>query len=185
MRASCDFLVIGSGIAGLSVALELADHGKVVILTKRSRDDSASSWAQGGIAAVLDPEDSFDAHVADTLTTGGGLSRRDVVEMVVHDGPERVKKLVEIGAQFSTNGDGDGLDLTREGGHSARRVVHAGDMTGREIQRALLAATAAHHNIEIVEDAMVIDLIEASRLGARRGVVGAYVLHESTGKVWV
>jgi L-aspartate oxidase len=186
MRASCDFLVIGSGIAGLSVALELADHGKVVVLTKRTRLDSASNWAQGGIAAVLDPEDSFEAHVADTLTTGGGITRREIVEMVVEGGPERVQNLVELGAQFSTNGHGDGLDLTREGGHSARRVVHAGDMTGQEIQRALLAATSQHANIEIVEDATVVDLIEASRLGAaRRGVVGAYVLKETTGEVWV
>jgi L-aspartate oxidase len=156
-----------------------------VVLTKRTRRDSASNWAQGGIAAVLDPEDSFDAHVADTLTTGGGIARRDIVEMVVEDAPKRVKQLVELGTRFSKNGHGDGLDLTREGGHSARRVVHAGDMTGQEIQRALIAATAEHANIQIVEDAMVIDLIAASRLGARRGVVGAYVLREDTGEVWV
>lgn len=185
MRASCDYLVIGSGIAGISFALGVADRGKVTIVTKRSRYDSASNRAQGGIAAVLDPDDSFESHVIDTMRTGGGLSRRDIVEMVVEDGPARVRELIERGARFTQRQDEDALDLTREGGHSARRVVHAGDITGQEIQRALLESVAQHPNIEILEDAMAIDLIEASRFGERRGVLGAYILLEQTGEVAV
>lgn len=184
MRVECDFLVIGSGVAGLTFALQASEHGEVTIVTKRSRTDSATNWAQGGIAAVLDPEDSFEAHIQDTLGTGGGLSHRDVVEMVVRDGPARIRELMEIGAKFSANEDGAGLDLTREGGHSARRVVHAGDITGREVQRALVAAVAENKRITILEDHMAVDLIEQSRFGApRRQVVGAYVLDEKTGDV--
>ncbi|MEM9067887.1 MAG: L-aspartate oxidase [Myxococcota bacterium] len=182
MRVDCDFLVIGSGVAGLTFALEAAKHGRVTVVTKRSRTDSATNWAQGGIAAVLDPADSFEAHVKDTLGTGGGLSHTDVVEMVVRDGPERIRELMEIGAEFSRR-HGE-LDLTREGGHSARRVVHAGDITGREVQRALLAAVEENEAIEIAEDHMAVDLIEESRFGGlRRRVVGAYILHEPTGEV--
>lgn len=186
MRVECDFLVIGSGVAGLTFALQASEHGEVTIVTKRSRTDSATNWAQGGIAAVLDPEDTFEAHIEDTLGTGGGLSHKDVVEMVVRDGPERIRELMEIGAKFSAKegGDGEELDLTREGGHSARRVVHAGDITGREVQRALVAAVAENERITILEDHMAVDLIEQSRFGApRRQVVGAYVLHEKTGDV--
>lgn len=183
MRVDCDYLVIGSGVAGLTFALEASRHGKVTIVTKRSRTDSATNWAQGGIAAVLDPGDSFEAHIDDTLATGGGLSKPEVVEMVIRDGPERIRELMEIGATFSPDQDGEGLDLTREGGHSARRVVHAGDITGREVQRALVAAVAQNARIEILEDHMAVDLIEQSRFGKPRGVVGAYVLDENTGAV--
>jgi L-aspartate oxidase len=184
MRIACDYLVIGSGIAGLTFALRAAEHGKVVVLTKRSRTDSATSWAQGGIAAVLDPSDSFEAHVADTLGTGGGIAHPDVVDMVVRDGPERIRELIELGAQFSTAEEDDGhLDLTREGGHSARRVVHAGDITGREVQRALLAAAGSHRNIQIFDDHMAIDLVPSSRFATGRRIVGAYVLEEATGAV--
>lgn len=184
MRVDCDFLVIGTGVAGLTFALEAAKHADVTILTKRSSSDSATNWAQGGIAAVLDPEDSFEAHVRDTLGTGGGLSHRDVVEMVVSDGPERVRELMELGTRFSQQEGKAELDLTREGGHSARRIVHAGDITGREVQRALLAAVEESPRIRILEDHMAVDLIEQSRFGApRRQVVGAYALDESTGEV--
>lgn len=183
MRADCDYLVIGSGVAGLTFALRASAHGRVTIVTKRSRTDSATNWAQGGISAVLDPEDSFEAHINDTLTTGGGLSKNDVVEMVVRDGPERIRELMQIGADFTRNQEGDGLDLTREGGHSARRVVHAGDITGREVQRALVAAVAKNDRIEILEDHMAVDLIEGSRFGQERRIHGAYVLEEATGAV--
>ncbi|HJK91709.1 MAG TPA: L-aspartate oxidase [Polyangiaceae bacterium LLY-WYZ-15_(1-7)] len=185
MRVDCDFLVIGSGVAGLSFALEASKHAHVTIITKRSRTDSATNWAQGGIAAVLDPKDSFEAHIQDTLGTGGGIAHEDVVEMVVHEGPQRIRELMEIGAEFSRrHGREDELDLTREGGHSARRVVHAGDITGREVQRALLHAAEKSANIRIVEDHMAVDLIEHSRWGGpRRQVVGAYVLEEKTGEV--
>ncbi|MFZ1864443.1 MAG: L-aspartate oxidase [Polyangiales bacterium] len=183
MRAQSDYLVLGSGVAGLSFALEAARHGSVTMVTKRSRTDSATNWAQGGIAAVLDPSDSFEAHARDTLNTGGGLSHLEVVEMVVRDGPARIRELMELGARFSLTGEGPTLDLTREGGHSARRVVHAGDITGEEIQRVLVEAAAASPNIQIIEDHMAIDLVEASKFGGPPRVVGAYVLDERTGAV--
>lgn len=183
MRSECDYLVLGSGVAGLSFALEAARHGTVTMVTKRSRTDSATNWAQGGIAAVLDPKDSFEAHVTDTLKTGGGLSHEDVVEMVVRDGPSRIQELMELGAQFSLREESEALDLTREGGHSARRVVHAGDITGAEVQRVLVEAAAASPNITIREDHMAIDLVLSSRRGDRPRVVGAYVLDERTGEV--
>ena len=183
MRAECDYLVLGSGVAGLSFALEAARHSRVTIVTKRSRTDSATNWAQGGIAAVLDPTDSFEAHVNDTLGTGGGLSHRDIVEMVVRDGPDRIRELMDLGAKFSRTEEGLSLDLTREGGHSARRVVHAGDITGEEVQRVLVQAAVASPNIDIAEDHMAIDLVEASKFGGPRRVVGAYVLDETSGKV--
>lgn len=189
MRITCDYLVLGSGIAGLTFALEAAKRGEVIVVTKRSAFDSATAWAQGGIAAVLDPTDSFESHVQDTLRTGGGLSDPRVVEMVVREGPARVQALIEMGAEFSwapgeegtTNGPQ--LDLTREGGHSARRVVHAGDITGREVQRVLVARTREHQRIRLDEHHMAVDLIEMSRFGGPRGVVGAYVLDEETGEV--
>ena len=183
MRFECDYLVLGSGVAGLSFALEASLHGSVTMVTKRSRTDSATNWAQGGIAAVLDPADSFEAHVSDTLSTGGGLSHRDVVELVVRDGPSRIRELVELGAQFSLRDESESLDLTREGGHSARRVVHAGDITGEEVQRVLVEAAASSPNITIHEDHMAIDLVLSSRGGEGPRVVGAYVLDEATGEV--
>jgi L-aspartate oxidase len=183
MRVECDYLVLGSGVAGLSFALEAARHGRVTMVTKRNRSDSATSWAQGGIAAVLDPTDSFEAHVRDTMGTGGGLSHRDVVEMVVRDGPGRIRELMDLGARFSLGEHGESLDLTREGGHSARRVVHAGDVTGAEVQRVLVDAAAASPNIEIIENHMAVDLVEASKFDGAPGVLGAYVLDETTGEV--
>ncbi len=187
MRISCDYLVLGSGVAGLTFALEAAKHGAVRVVTKRSTNDSATAWAQGGIAAVLDPEDTFEAHVADTLATGNGLSHRDIVEMVIRDGPDRVRALMALGAEFSSRQGEEGedsLDLTREGGHSARRVVHAGDITGREVQRALVDAVHQHPNIQIDQHHMAVDLIEQSHiLGGPRRVVGAYVLDEDSGEV--
>ncbi len=182
MRVDCEILVIGSGVAGLSFALEAAKKAKVTMVTKRARTEAATNYAQGGIAAVLSPEDSFEAHIKDTLATGGGLSHEDVVQLVIEEGPGRIRHLMELGAEFSRK-EGN-LDLTREGGHSARRVVHAGDITGREVQRALVAAADANPNITILEDHMAVDLIEQSRFGGpRRQVVGAYVLEEPTGEV--
>jgi L-aspartate oxidase len=183
MRVECDYLVLGSGVAGLSFALEAARHGRVTMVTKRSRTDSATNWAQGGIAAVLDPTDSFEAHVSDTIGTGGGLSHRDVVEMVVRDGPDRIRELMDLGAKFSRHEESRELDLTREGGHSARRVVHAGDITGEEVQRVLVDAAAKSPNIEIIENHMAVDLVETSKFGGASRVAGAYVLDEGTGEV--
>ena len=183
MRVECDYLVLGSGVAGLSFALEAARHGRVTMVTKRSRTDSATNWAQGGIAAVLDPTDSFEAHVSDTMGTGGGLSHRDIVEMVVRDGPDRIRELMALGARFTRREEDLTLDLTREGGHSARRVVHAGDITGEEVQRVLVDAAAASPNIEIIENHMAVDLVETSKFGGASRVVGAYILDETTGDV--
>src|SRR5258708_25489628 len=118
-----DYLVIGSGIAGLSFALHAAEHGRVIVVTKRSVEESNTNYAQGGIAAVLDPTDSFEAHIADTLTVGEGLCHREIVELTVREGPAAVRELVDrFGARFD-RADGDALDLAREGGHSARRVA--------------------------------------------------------------
>jgi L-aspartate oxidase len=185
MRTKTDYLVLGSGIAGLTFALSAARRGRVTIVTKRTASDAATAWAQGGIAAVLAPDDSFGEHAADTLTTGGGLSHRQIVEMVVEDGPARIEALLELGVHFSATRDSSpdlgpsalaGLDLAREGGHGKRRVVHAGDITGAEVQRALLDAVAAQPNIEMLIDHMAIDLIDLARMGGPRRIIGAYVL---------
>ncbi|HEY8429289.1 MAG TPA: L-aspartate oxidase [Sandaracinaceae bacterium] len=187
MRFTSDYLVLGSGIAGLTFALEAARHGEVVVVTKRGIADSSTNWAQGGIAAVMDPEDSFAAHASDTLAVGYGLSKPDIVELVVKDGPDRIRDLIELGAIFDTKGkraeNGGVLDLTREGGHTARRVVHAGDVTGREIQRVLVDATRKHPNIRIYEHHMAVDLIDLSKFGGPHQIAGAYVLDEAAGEV--
>jgi hypothetical protein len=193
MRIRCDYLVLGSGVAGLTCALEAAKHGRVAVITKRSLADSNTNWAQGGIAAVMDPGDSFKAHAEDTLRVGYGLSKRDVVDMVVEGGPDRIRELMALGAEFDTKGSADGepaaivdgvaLDLTREGGHTARRVVHAGDVTGKEVQRVLMEAARRTPNIEIFEHHMAIDLIELSKLGGPHQVAGAYVLDETKGEI--
>ena len=183
MRTSTDYLVIGSGVAGLTFALEAAAHGDVIVLTKRTCSDSNTNRAQGGIAAVLDPTDSVEAHVADTLTTGGGLSDPKIVRMIVSEGPGYVRELVELGAVFDQGKDGAPFDLTREGGHSARRVAHAGDITGAEVQRALAAAVDAHPRIRVFENHMAIDLIEMSRYGSSRRVAGVYALEVETSEV--
>jgi len=182
VRESTDFLVIGSGIAGLSFALHAARHGEVVVVTKRAAGDSATSWAQGGVAAVLGPEDSFSKHADDTRVAGAGLCHDIVVDLCVREAPEAVRWLAGVGASFSTNSNGD-LDLGREGGHSERRVVHAGDITGREIQRALLEAVRASPNIRMLEWHMGVDLITMSSFGGPDICVGAYVLDEERGVV--
>jgi L-aspartate oxidase len=188
VHLECDYLVIGSGIAGLSFALDVADSGRVIVVTKRDRAESNTRYAQGGIAAVLAPDDSFDAHVEDTVDAGAGLCHRDAVEATVRDGPARVRELVARGVEF-TRTDPDRadsrLDLGREGGHKRRRVAHHEDLTGREIARALVAAVDAHESIEVLEDHVAIDLVTRSRLGwiGRDEVLGAYVLDQSTGRV--
>ncbi len=177
-----DFLVLGSGIAGLSFALRAAEHGEVVICTKRKPDDAATSFAQGGVAAVLSPADSFEKHFEDTMTAGAGLCHDVVVDICVREGPAAVRWLMDQGAEFSraTNGE---LDLGREGGHSERRVVHATDITGREIERALLAAVKRSKNVRILEWHMGVDLVTLSKFGGPDRCVGAYVLDEKRGIV--
>ena len=187
MLIRCDYLVIGSGVAGLTFALEAAREADVLVVTKRDLFQSATANAQGGIAAVLDPTDSFERHVDDTLEAGRGLSHPDIVQMVVRDGPDRVRALIELGADFSRvagepNHEAE-LDLTREGGHSARRVVHAGDVTGREVQRAMNIAVGQHPRVRVLENHMAIDLIDHARHGGQQRVIGAYVLDQRSGAV--
>jgi len=172
-----DFLVIGSGIAGLTFALDIAEHGSVTIITKRSRDESNTRYAQGGIAAVFAPDDTPEAHAADTLIAGAGLCHEVVAEICAKEGTDRVRELIARGASFDR--DGDALSLTREGGHSARRVVHTADATGAEVERALVETASRHPNIRIVEHQTAIDLIMLSRFGGPDLCVGAYVLDES------
>jgi L-aspartate oxidase len=182
VKASTDYLVIGSGIAGLSFALRAAHHGEVTVVTKRTSNDAATSWAQGGVAAVLGPEDSFQKHIEDTKSAGAGLCHDATVDLCVREAPDAIRWLSEVGATFSMTTGGD-LDLGREGGHSERRVVHAGDITGREIQRALLAAVREHPNIRLLEWHMGVDLIMLSSFGGPEVCVGAYILDESRGVV--
>jgi L-aspartate oxidase len=176
MAQSFDFLVLGGGVAGLTFALDASEHGTVAVLTKRSRSESNTLYAQGGIASVLAEDDSFDEHIQDTLVAGAGLCKREAVEVAVKNGPERLKALVALGARFNEAENGD-LDLTREGGHSRRRIVHAGDITGKEVIRALLAACAEKQNISFFADTTAIDLIldKAKPRGERRAL-GCYAL---------
>src|SRR5262249_11524165 len=134
-----DFLVIGSGIAGLTFALDVAGRGEVTIITKRARDESNTRYAQGGIAGVFAPDDTPDAHIKDTLVAGAGLCHEVVADLCAREGPDRIRDLVARGAKFDED-PGGALNLTREGGHSARRVVHTADATGAEVERALVAA---------------------------------------------
>jgi L-aspartate oxidase len=185
-----DYLVLGSGIAGLTFALRVAPRGRVAIVTKKDRAESNTNYAQGGIASVTSKEDSFESHVRDTLTAGAGLCRESVVRTIIEEGPERVAELIELGVKFSEsdapNEDGGRhLDLGREGGHSERRILHAKDVTGREIERALLAAVAAQPNIEIFENHIAIDLITSQKLGyvGTNRCLGAYVHEKRSGRV--
>jgi L-aspartate oxidase len=182
-----DFVVIGSGIAGLSFALKAARHGSVALITKRARGDSSTVHAQGGIACVTGEDDSFDLHVADTLATGAGLSDEAVVRTIVSEGPERIRELLEVGVRFDGNGGAGERDfaLAREGGHSRRRILHARDATGREIERALLAAVAETPAIELFENRMAVDLVTTGKLGfaSEERCVGVYVLDEGSGAV--
>src|SRR2546422_2678497 len=185
-----DFLVLGSGIAGLTFALKVASHGRVAIITKKNRAESNTNYAQGGIAAVTSKEDSFELHVRDTLEAGAGLCKEKVVRTIVQEGPACIAELIELGMKFSERevpgpGRARELDLGREGGHSKRRILHAKDVTGREIERALLAAVAQRPNIEIFENHFAVDLITTQRLD-RRGpnrCAGVYVLDNQTGEV--
>ena len=183
-----DYVVVGSGLAGLTFALKAADKGSVAIVTKRSRADSNTAWAQGGIACVTSSEDSIDLHVRDTLVAGDGLCNEEAVRTIVGEGPERISELVSLGVSFDERTTPDGVrerDLGREGGHSKRRILHARDATGSEIERTLLAAVAAHPGITVLENHMAVDLITTGKLGyaMQDRCVGLYVLDEVTGEV--
>jgi L-aspartate oxidase len=175
-----DVLIIGSGIAGLTFALKIADHAAVALVTKKRRADSNTNYAQGGIAAVMSPTDSFELHIEDTLRAGAGLCHVDAVEELVREGPARVRELMAWGADFTAAADG--LSLGREGGHSRRRIVHTQDLTGREIERALLQAVAEHPAIETCEDHLGLDLLLGERDG-RRSCAGAIVYDHREGEI--
>jgi len=176
MKITSDFLVIGTGIAGLSYALKVADQGTVSLVTKRDIDISATQLAQGGIAAVSSVEDSFSSHAEDTMVAGAYLSNPDIVQMVVEAGPKAIKDLIDWGVNFSRNQ----YDLTREGGHSHRRILHAKDATGREIERALVEAALNHPNITLYQHHIAVDLITESKVRQQQlddnRCLGAYIL---------
>ncbi len=184
MIVDVDYLVIGSGLAGLTYALSVAQQGRVALLTKKTRSDANSSWAQGGIAGVLADDDSFDLHVSDTLIAGAGLCHEDAVEILVREGPERIRELIAMGAQFNMEPDAEGqsvLSLGREGGHSRNRIVHTADYTGWECERTLLEAVKRCPAIEVHEHYFVTDLaIEETDAG--RVCTGARALHGQTGE---
>ncbi len=186
-----DFLVIGSGIAGLSFAIKAAEHGSVTIITKGKLLDSNTAWAQGGISAVLppelrDPEDNCEKHVADTLDAGGGLCHKDAVEVIIGEAAETIEELVAWGTDFDhDHDDPERYSLCKEGGHSERRILHSKDTTGREIATSLVETARKIENITILEDHYAIDLITTGKLGAVTDdrVLGAYVLNIKKGKV--
>jgi len=190
MQYESDFLIIGSGIAGLTFALKVAAVGKVILVTKKEVMTSNTNLAQGGIATVFGQQDSFDLHIEDTLASGDGLCNRDVVEMVVRMGPDRINELIQFGVKFNIDPqakaapEGMAFDLGREGGHSQNRIVHAKDMTGREVEAVLVDQVKKHPNIDLFEDHLAVDLITCSTR-IKRGLIttthedyccGAYVL---------
>ncbi len=182
----CDFLVVGTGLAGLMSALCLSRFGRVVLTSKKNEDESNSCYAQGGIASVTDPDDTVESHVRDTLVAGAGLCREDVVRAVLAAGPRRVKELEQLGVVFERrNGRDKEYDLGQEGGHSRRRVLHASDFTGREVVRTLLEQVRRIPAIELKHDLMAIDLVTTGwlkRPGPSR-CVGAYFLDHKNGEI--
>ncbi|MCX6306376.1 MAG: L-aspartate oxidase [Bacteroidetes bacterium] len=186
MRKNVDFLVIGSGIAGLTFAIKVAKHGKVCIVTKSRMDDTATSWAQGGIAAVMYTPDSFEKHIQDTIIAGDGLCDEKVVRFTINESTERIRELIKWGTKFDKTTTGR-YDLAKEGGHSEYRVLHHKDSTGREIENKLLEQVKKHPNIEILENHFTIDIITQHHLGVEVNsrtrdltCFGAFVLNPRT-----
>ncbi|MFW5808046.1 MAG: FAD-binding protein, partial [Spirochaetota bacterium] len=184
-----DFLVLGSGIAGLTFAIKAAEYGTVTIVTKKKNYVSNTNYAQGGIASVISDNDNPANHIADTLNAGVTHCNRKAVELLVRNGPDRIRELIEWGANFSYRKNGDGsevLDLGREGGHSINRIVHAKDYTGKEVERALLEKISQTPSITIYEDHTAVDLLtehqlKVSTAGNRITCYGAYVLENESG----
>ena len=189
MKQQVDFLIIGSGIAGLSYALKVAEHGTVYIVTKSNEDESNTKYAQGGIAAVWHDKDSIEKHIQDTLIAGGGLCDEETVRIVVTEGTDRVKELIELGTNFDKTQQGD-YDLAKEGGHSEHRILHYKDITGYEIERALIAQVNKHKNITVLDHHYAIDIITQHHLGevvtshsTNIKCFGAYILNTKTQKI--
>src|SRR5229473_3859312 len=190
-KPDSDFLVIGGGIAGMLFAIKAADVGTVTVLTKAASDEANTAYAQGGIASVWSVDDSFESHVEDTLRAGAGLCDRAAVETIVREGPEAVRELIRLGTRFSrVETDGNDIDseleydLGQEGGHSHRRVLHAQDLTGREIMRALTAAAAARPNIRTLENHVAINLlVETPAAGEPGACWGVYALDRNTHEI--
>ncbi len=182
-----DYLVIGSGIAGLMSAIHLSAHGRVCVLTKKDSAESSTNYAQGGIACVVTSDDSFEEHVRDTLAAGAGLCDEAVVRAIVSAGPARIEELEQFGLKFAElePPEGSGYDLGKEGGHSRRRVLHCGDVTGREVERVLLNCARSRPGVRIMEHCMVIDLVTTGWLGlaGANRCVGCYFLEQTTGAI--
>ena len=188
MTIETDVLVIGSGIAGLFAALKISEFAEVVLVTKKNKAESNTNYAQGGIASVIDPNDTFEKHVQDTLIAGAGLCDKKAVESMVKEGPDRINDLIDIGTQFTKKGDS--FDLAREGGHSMSRILHAKDLTGQEIERALIHSAEEKKNIQIFENAIAIDLLTEHNLSGGSKTIsengncwGAYILESSNNDV--
>ena len=188
MAIKKNFIVIGSGVAGLTFALKVCKFGSVGIITKEALEESATKYAQGGIASVMAQDDSFELHVQDTMDTGRGLCHEDFVHIACREGPARIRELIDLGAQFDLRGSE--FDLGKEGGHSKRRILHAHDLTGWEIEKTLIEAIHAEKNIEIFEYHMAIDLITRARLDEKiqpgsleDEALGLYVLNHKTNQV--
>lgn len=189
MEKKVDFLIIGSGIAGLSYALKVAEHGSVFIVTKSNEDESNTKYAQGGIAAVWHDKDTIEKHIQDTLIAGAGLCDEKIVRLVVSEGTERVRELIDLGTKFDKNKEGN-YDLAKEGGHSEHRILHHKDITGYEIERALIAQIRKHKNITVLDHHYAIDIITQHHLGEEvtsksKNVkcFGAYILNTKTEKI--
>ncbi len=189
MRKKVDFLIIGSGIAGLSFALKVADYGKVCIITKADAEESSTKYAQGGIAAVMYTPDSYEKHIKDTLVAGDQLSNEEIVRITITESTERIKELIEWGTKFDKTASGK-YDLAKEGGHSEYRVLHHKDNTGNEIERALLENIKKHPNIELIENHFTVDIITQHHLGIEVNkktkniqCFGAYVLNPANNSI--
>ncbi len=185
----CDVLIVGSGMAGLSAALQLEGFGSVLVVTKKNRADSNTNYAQGGIACVMLDNDSFERHVADTLDAGAGLCDESVVRRIVSDAPTRIAEMTALGMKFTERAvdEGGGYDLGREGGHSKRRILHAGDFTGRHMTEVLLGRVEQVRGVTLLENTTVIDLLMTARLGAsgsENRCVGAYLLDGRNGEIF-
>src|SRR3954469_2851670 len=184
MSTTADVLIVGSGAAGLTAALNLAETHKVAVIAKGALGEGATGRAQGGLAAVLEEGDSFEAHVHDTMMAGAGLNELKVVEHVVEAAPRAIQHLIELGVPFAQ--DGNALHLTREGGHSHRRIVHVADATGYAVQQALEGAAAKHPNITLVPDMVAIDLVtgrHAANFSTSGAVHGLYAYNRKKKRV--